>query len=74
MGYNKPMSNTIETKLYSHWIDRLKNRHVRLRINVRIRRLELGNLGDTKVLGEGLHEFADRLWTRISRLLVAGRN
>jgi putative addiction module killer protein len=47
---------TRETETFRHWIDGLTDRRARLRIDVRIRRLELGNTGDSKALGGGLHE------------------
>jgi len=41
-----------ETKRYTRWMKKLKDRHAYLRIAARIERLEQGNLGDHKNLGD----------------------
>ncbi len=41
---------------FGEWIDGLRDRHARVRIRVRLDRLTLGNFGDAKGLGGGLHE------------------
>jgi putative addiction module killer protein len=45
-----------QTEHYSKWFDKLKDRVARARINIRIRRLSLGNHGDVKSVGQGLSE------------------
>lgn len=45
-----------QTPLYAEWFDSLKDRSARTRIDVRIRRLSLGNPGDVKPVGEGVSE------------------
>lgn len=45
-----------QTDEYSRWFERLRDREARARILVRIRRLSLGNPGDTESVGEGLSE------------------
>ena len=45
-----------QTELYSRWYKSLRDRQARARIDVRIRRLSLGNPGDVKPVGEGLSE------------------
>jgi putative addiction module killer protein len=45
-----------ETDAYARWFARLKDREVRSRILVRIRRLSLGNPGDVKSVGGGVFE------------------
>ncbi|WP_274629520.1 type II toxin-antitoxin system RelE/ParE family toxin [Arvimicrobium flavum] len=44
------------TAAYDAWFAELRDLNARARINARIRRLSLGNLGDTKSLGGGIHE------------------
>ena len=41
---------------FGEWIDNLRNRNARARIRVRLDRLSLGNFGDARGLGGGLHE------------------
>lgn len=45
-----------ETETYANWFDRLRDRQARARIDVRIRRLSLGNPGEVKPVGEGVSE------------------
>jgi len=45
-----------QTDVYSRWFDGLRDRQARARIDVRIRRLTLGNPGDVKPVGEGVSE------------------
>ena len=45
-----------ETDAYAHWFARLKDREARARILVRVRRLSLGNPGDTRSVGTGVSE------------------
>ena len=45
-----------QTEVYSKWFEGLRDRQARARINVRIRRLSLGNPGDMKSVGEGVSE------------------
>jgi putative addiction module killer protein len=45
-----------QTELYSQWFNSLRDRQARARIDVRIRRLSLGNPGDVKPVGEGISE------------------
>lgn len=50
------MIEIFQTDAYSRWFDGLRDRQARARINVRIRRLSLGNPGDAKPVGEGVSE------------------
>jgi len=50
------MAEVHQTAGFSRWLRRLKDVNAVARIVVRIRRLELGNLGDAKNLGAGLME------------------
>ena len=45
-----------QTDEYSRWFNGLRDRQARARIDVRIRRLSLGNPGDVKPVGEGVSE------------------
>lgn len=45
-----------ETDAYQKWFESLRDINARLRIAARIRRVSLGNLGDVKPVGEGVHE------------------
>jgi len=41
---------------YQNWLESIRDDRMRTRIRVRIDRLRLGNLGDTKSVGHGVHE------------------
>lgn len=45
-----------QTDEFSDWLRKLKDRQARARIQVRIDRLELGNPGDVKPVGQGVSE------------------
>ncbi|MCK9197292.1 MAG: type II toxin-antitoxin system RelE/ParE family toxin [Syntrophales bacterium] len=45
-----------QTETYRKWFDSLKDRSARMRIDIRIRRISLGNYGDVKPVGEGVFE------------------
>ena len=45
-----------QTETYRKWFDSLKDRNARMRIDIRIRRISLGNFGDVKPVGEGVSE------------------
>jgi putative addiction module killer protein len=45
-----------QTDVYSSWFDGLRDHAAQVRINVRIRRLSLGNPGDVKSVGKGVSE------------------
>ena len=45
-----------QTDTYSDWFAALRDRQARARIDIRIRRLSLGNPGDVKPVGEGVSE------------------
>ena len=48
---------TIRTTIhFDHWLEGLKDEATRQRINIRIRRVSLGNFGDIKPVGEGVSE------------------
>ena len=45
-----------QTSIYSAWFDAIRDRQAKVRIDIRIRRLSLGNAGDGKPVGEGVSE------------------
>jgi putative addiction module killer protein len=45
-----------ETDVYAQWFASLRDHVARARINIRIRRLSLGNYGDVKPVGGGVSE------------------
>jgi len=45
-----------ETSAYALWFAALRDRMAKVRINIRIRRLSLGNFGDIRPVGEGVSE------------------
>ena len=45
-----------QTEAFAKWYAKLKNKEARARINVRIRRVSLGNFGDFKSVGSGVSE------------------
>lgn len=45
-----------QTDIFTEWLAGLRDHNARARIVTRIRRLELGNPGDVKAVGEGVSE------------------
>lgn len=45
-----------QTEHYARWFGGLRDRVARARIDIRIRRLSLGNAGDVRPVGEGVSE------------------
>jgi len=45
-----------QTKTYSEWFSALRDRQAKARIDIRIRRLSIGNPGDVKPVGQGVSE------------------
>jgi putative addiction module killer protein len=45
-----------QTDLFSNWLRKLRDGQARARIQIRIRRLSLGNFGDVRPVGEGVSE------------------
>ena len=45
-----------QTAAYVEWFTNLRDRAAKARIDIRIRRLSLGNPGDVKPVGEGVSE------------------
>ena len=55
-GYDFGMILIQQTEHYALWFAALRDRVARARINIRIRRLSLGNAGDVKPVGGGVSE------------------
>ena len=45
-----------QTSVFSEWFADIRDRTAKARIDIRIRRLSLGNPGDVKPVGEGVSE------------------
>jgi putative addiction module killer protein len=45
-----------QTHAYETWFNSLRDRQAKARIDIRVRRLSLGNAGDAKPVGEGVSE------------------
>jgi putative addiction module killer protein len=45
-----------QTEIYARWFNSLRDRQARARIDIRIRRLSMGNPGDVKPVGNGVSE------------------
>ena len=45
-----------QTEIFSDWFSKLRDRAAKARIDIRIRRLSLGNPGDVKPVGGGISE------------------
>ena len=56
MSYNRGVNEIRQTEVYTRWFGRLRDRAARARIDVRIRRLSLGNPGDVRPVGGGVSE------------------
>jgi putative addiction module killer protein len=56
LGYNSPVIEVRQTEAFSRWFDGLRDREARARIDVRVRRLSLGNPGDVRSVGQGVSE------------------
>jgi putative addiction module killer protein len=56
LGYYRDMTEVRQTEIYARWFDALRDRQARARIDIRIRRLSMGNFGDVKPVGEGVSE------------------
>lgn len=56
MRYNLQEFEIRQTEKYSRWFSSLRDRVARAKIDIRIRRLSLGNFGDAKPVREGVCE------------------
>ena len=46
----------IESDTFREWLDNLRDRRAAVRINARLRRVSLGNFGDSPSVGDGVYE------------------
>lgn len=53
------MYTVIETEEFSAWLDGLRDRTTKMRLAARLTKARLGNLGDTKPVGEGVFEMRE---------------
>lgn len=56
IGYIYAMYSIYTTETFDSWFSKLKDQQAKRRIQVRIDRVEDGNFGDTKPVGEGVSE------------------
>ena len=50
------MLEILQSSTYRRWFEKLRDRGAKARIDARIRRISLGNLGDVKRLGDNISE------------------
>jgi putative addiction module killer protein len=50
------MTEVRQTEIFKNWFKRLKDRKAKARVQARIDRIEIGNLGDVASVGEGVRE------------------
>src|SRR5689334_12483195 len=60
-----------QTIEYAEWFERLRDRQARVRVDVRVRRLGMGNPGQHRVLSGECGGTEDRLRSGVSRVLHA---
>lgn len=57
LGHNNmPMVEVIESDTFKRWLGNLRDRVAVASINARLRRVALGNFGDTYFVGDGIYE------------------
>lgn len=56
MEYNRSVIEIRKTETFERWLQGLRDVRAIARINARIRRIALGNLGDVKPVREGISE------------------
>lgn len=50
------MVEILQTPVYQKWFASIRDRNARAKIDVRLRRISLGNLGNVKPVGQGVSE------------------
>ena len=56
MVYYLPMYEVLKSSTFDAWLRNLRDRDAKARVEVRIRRLSLGNPGQFRALANGIHE------------------
>lgn len=56
VNYTSHMVDVVRTGTFDRWLRKLKDKRAAARVEVRIRRLQLGNPGDVEPVGEGISE------------------
>jgi putative addiction module killer protein len=56
VNYSSHMFELVKSATFDRWLVALKDRQARARIEARIRRVGLGNLGEVKSVGAGISE------------------
>ena len=56
ISYNMFMFKVVQSTTFREWLAELKDKDAADRIAVRLHRAALGNLGDTRSVGSGVHE------------------
>jgi len=59
MGYNKAMFTVRHSNEFDRWLRGLRDVHVRARLIKRLKKLEMGLLGDFKLLEDGVLELRE---------------
>ena len=50
------MFEVIQSSTFRRWVRGLRDRRAVARINARLRNVSMGNMGDSRSVGEGIHE------------------
>jgi putative addiction module killer protein len=63
------MYSIIETEQFAQWLGNIKDRLTRARLQLRLRKASLGNLGDNKTVGDNVWEMREFFWSRVAHVL-----
>ena len=56
MVYNAGMVEIVESDTFKRWVRRLRDHSAVAKINARLRKVSIGNFGDTRPIGDGISE------------------
>jgi putative addiction module killer protein len=69
------MYSIIETEQFAQWLGNIKqwlgnikDRSTRARLQLRLRKASLGNLGDNKIVGDNVWEMREFFWSRVAHV------